>query len=98
MEISPNSRTRLENTQAGPILKDKNIKSAAKEFEALLIGHLLESAFSAQDGVLSGNGDSGGQTMLDFGREHLARVISQGGGIGLASIVEGGLSRSNSRK
>ncbi len=74
----------------------RDAKAAAKEFEALLIGHLLQSAFSSNEGILSGGGDSGQQTMQDFGREHLARVMAQGGGFGLAAVIEAGLARDKS--
>ncbi|MBM3783170.1 MAG: hypothetical protein FJW30_02360 [Acidobacteria bacterium] len=86
MEITPTQRT------AGEFSHVKDSRSAATEFEAVLIGHLLQSAF-AESGLGLGDTDSGSKTMLDFGREHLSRVISQGGGLGLAKIVETGLKR-----
>ncbi len=67
--------------------------AAARDFEAMLIGELLKSAYSTEQTGLGGGSDSGGQTMLDFGREHLAKVISAGGGLGLAKVVENGLKR-----
>lgn len=69
----------------------KDTKDAAREFEAIMIGKLLESAFADGKTGFGDSEDSGGQTMLEFGREHLARVIAQGGGLGLAKIVERGL-------
>ena len=63
-------------TDLGEVKKVSDTKSAAREFEALLIGQLMNSAFSAESMGLSGEVDSGGQTMLDFGREHLSRVIA----------------------
>lgn len=68
----------------------KSRSDAAKEFEALLIGNLLASAFSAEESGLGG-ADSGADTMLSFGRDHLARVISQAGGLGLSRQLEIGL-------
>ena len=82
-------------TDLGEVRKVSDTRSAAREFEALLIGQLMNSAFSAESMGISGEVDSGGQTMLDFGREHLSRVIAEGGGLGLAKIVESGLTRSN---
>ena len=59
-------------TDLGEVSKVKDTKSAAREFEALLIGQLMQSAFSPEQMGFGGEMDSGGQTMLDFGREHLA--------------------------
>jgi Rod binding domain-containing protein len=80
-------------TDMGEVGKVKDTKSAAREFEALLIGQLMQSAFSPEQMGLGGEMDSGGQTMLDFGREHLARVIAEGGGLGLGKLIESGLAR-----
>jgi len=81
-------RTDLAETQ-----KVKDTKSAAREFEALLIGQLLSSAFSPDQMGLGGAADSSSQSMLDFGREHLARVIAEGGGLGLGKLIESGLAK-----
>ncbi|MBL8242477.1 MAG: hypothetical protein JNM66_33940 [Bryobacterales bacterium] len=80
-------------TDIGETSKVKDTKSAAREFEALLIGQLMQSAFSPEQMGLGGEMDSGGQTMLDFGREHLARVIAEGGGLGLGKLIESGLAK-----
>ena len=74
-------------TDIGEAGKVKDTKSAAREIEALLIGQLMSGAFSSED--------SGSQTMLDFGREHLSRVIAEGGGLGLGKLIEAGLKRSD---
>lgn len=78
-------------TDLGEVRKVKDTHSAAREFEALLIGQLLSSAFSPDQMGLGGEMDSGGQTMLDMGREHLARTIAEGGGLGLGKLIEAGL-------
>ena len=78
--------------------KVKDSKSAAREFEAMLIGELMNSAFSPEQMGLGDNMDSGAQTMLDFGREHLSRVIAEGGGLGLAKLIESGLARDGSAR
>lgn len=75
----------------GEVRKVHDTRSAAREFEALLIGQLLSSAFSSDQMGLGGGIDSGGQTMLDMGREHLARTIAEGGGLGLGKLIEAGL-------
>jgi Rod binding domain-containing protein len=80
----------------GEVGKVKDTKTAATEFEALLIGQLMSSAFSADQMGMSGEMDSGSQTMLDFGKEHLSRVIAEGGGLGLGKMIEAGLSKDKS--
>lgn len=70
----------------------RDAHTAAAEFEAVLVGQLLESAL-ANEGFSLGGGDSSAKTMQDFGRDHLARVIAKSGGLGLAAIVEKGLKR-----
>ena len=80
-------------TDIGEVGKVKDTKSAAREFEAMLIGQLMQSAFSAEQIGIGGETDSGGQTMLDFGREHLSRVIAEGGGLGLGKLIESGLAK-----
>jgi Rod binding domain-containing protein len=74
-------------TDIGEVEKVKDTKSAGREFEAMLIGQLMRSAFSPEQMGLGGETDSGGQTMLDFGREHLSRVIAEGGGLGLGKLI-----------
>ena len=80
-------------TDIGEVGKVKDTKSAGREFEAMLIGQLMQSAFSPEQMGLGGETDSSGQTMLDFGREHLSRVIAGGGGLGLGKLIESGLAK-----
>lgn len=80
-------------TDIGDVGKVKDTKSAAREFEAMLIGQLMSSAFSSEQMGLGGETDSSAQTMLDFGREHLSRVIAEGGGLGLGKLIESGLAK-----
>ena len=80
-------------TDIGEVGMVKDTKSAGREFEAMLIGQLMQSAFSPEQMGLGGETDSSGQTMLDFGREHLSRVIAGGGGLGLGKLIESGLAK-----
>lgn len=67
-------------------------KEAACDFEALLIGQLMHSMRSASgDGWLGTGEDQAGSTMGDFAEQSLSRVIAQQGGLGLASLIEQGL-------
>lgn len=75
---------------------DTKVREAAKDFEALLIAQLLQSFRSeAEDGCLSGSGDSSSSTMLEFAEQHLAQVMSRQGGLGLHDIIMQGLQRRN---
>lgn len=57
-------------------------KGAAQEFEALLIAQMLRSA--REDEGASG-------TMMEFAEQQVAQMISASGGLGLAGLVESGL-------
>ena len=92
MELSALQRTGAGN-DSGEVGKVKDTKSAAREFEAMMIGELMNSAFSSDQVGLDGESSSCAQTMLDFGREHLSRVIAEGGGLGLGKIIESGLAK-----
>ncbi len=96
MELSSLQKT-IPRLDIGEGKTIKDTKSAAREFEAVLIGEMLNSAFSPEQMGLGDDMDSGAQTMLDFGREHLSRVISDGGGLGLAKLIESGLTRDTKR-
>src|SRR5688500_20396760 len=84
-------------TGIGEVGKVIDTKSAAREFEAMLIGQLMQSAVLAEQMGIGGETDSGGQTMLDFGREHLSRVIAEGGGLGLGKLIESGLAKDDKK-
>lgn len=65
---------------------------AASQFEALLIGQLMQSMrASSGSGWLDTGEDQAGSAMGDFAEQHLSQVIAQQGGFGLASLVEQGL-------
>lgn len=68
----------------------------AGEFEALLIGQILQSMGSS-GGALWGGEDSSASSMIEFAQEHLAKSIAAGGGLGLAKVVQEGLRQKSSR-
>jgi Rod binding domain-containing protein len=78
-------------TDLGSAGNVRDVAGAAREFEAMLIGELLNTAFSPESVSMGGEADSSSSTMLEFGREHLSRMIATGGGFGLAKLVESGL-------
>jgi Rod binding domain-containing protein len=68
------------------------IKSAAKQFEGLMIGQILKSVHEASDDGWMGTGsDQSGSIALELAEEQFAQAMANGGGLGLAKMVEKGL-------
>jgi Rod binding domain-containing protein len=64
--------------------------SAAKDFEALLMGQILKSARSS-GGWLGTDDDDAGEAAIGLGEEQLARTMAQSGGFGLSKLIENGI-------
>jgi flagellar protein FlgJ len=82
-------------TRIGATLPDKEAQktvSAAKDFEALLIGQMLKGMREEGAGWLSsgdeGSGDSTSDVILSIGEQQMAKALSAGGGLGLAHMIE----------
>ena len=71
----------------------QNIKQAAQQFEALLVGQLLKAARSA-DGESWGAADSSSAPAIEFAEEQLAAALCARGGLGLATMISQSLQRS----
>jgi Rod binding domain-containing protein len=68
------------------------IQDAAQQFEALLIGQILETV--SQDGGWLGSGeDSASSCANGFAQEQLAGMMAQQGGFGLSKLIAEGLQR-----
>lgn len=67
-------------------------RDAAQQFEALLLGQLLRAARESS----AASEDQSGAAILEFAEQQVAELLSRSGGLGLASVIEGGLSRSSS--
>jgi Rod binding domain-containing protein len=65
----------------------KRAEDAAVQFESILLQQMLRSVREA------GQSDRGSASsnMLDFADQHLAQVLAQNGGIGIAAVVARGL-------
>jgi Rod binding domain-containing protein len=71
---------------SGCTTKDpKSIHRVAQEFESLLISQLLKSM---KQGALSEEGAGANDSVMQYAQESMARVLSQNGGIGMASVIE----------
>src|SRR6266700_1721880 len=69
------------------------IRDAAQQFEALLLGQILRSVRESGGGGWLGSGGSSSDCAADFAEQHLAAMMSQQGGLGLAGLIEQGLKR-----
>ena len=68
------------------------IKNAAKQFEGLIIGQILKSVHEASNEGWMGTGeDQSGSTAIELAEEQFAQAMANGGGLGLAKMVEKGL-------
>lgn len=70
----------------------KSVHRVAQEFESLLISQLLKSMKQGALGEEGGSNDS----VMQYAQESMARVLSQNGGIGMASVVERALTQKSS--
>jgi Rod binding domain-containing protein len=68
------------------------IHDAAQQFEALLIGQILQSV-SEDGGWLGSGGDSASSCATGFAQEQLASMMAKNGGFGLANLIAKGLER-----
>ncbi len=66
----------------------RNVKDAAQQFEALLLGQILKSAHTESD-----TQDQTSSTIREIADEHLARALATQGGLGLARMVTQNLDR-----
>ena len=80
----------LEGNRKAPATKEDASK-VASEFEALLIGQILQSMGATEGGSLWGGEDASANSMIEFAQEHLAKNMAAGGGLGIAKFVQEGL-------
>lgn len=86
----------LSETLAAPAVSKTDspakIHDAAQQFEALLLGQILESASKGGRWLGSGE-DSASGCANSFAQQQLATVMARNGGLGLAAIIEKGLAK-----
>ncbi|MCC7155322.1 MAG: hypothetical protein IT161_12170 [Bryobacterales bacterium] len=92
MTVSGGGITALDwQTTASP---KSDVKKAAQEFEALLLTQILQGMKSSLGEGLLGSSDSeSGSQMIQLGQEMIAHSLSQSGGVGLAKLVQQGLTK-----
>ncbi|MGO9893698.1 MAG: hypothetical protein ACLPX8_05725 [Bryobacteraceae bacterium] len=67
------------------------IVSAAKQFEALLIGQMMKSMHDSEGGWLGTGDDESASSAMEYGQEIFAQSMAQSGGLGLANLIAKGL-------
>jgi Rod binding domain-containing protein len=75
------------------IVKDTpaKIRDSARQFEALLIAQILRSVREPSGGWLACGDGQAGSSISDYAEQQLAHVLSASGGLGIASLIEQGL-------
>ena len=82
--------------QSGTARKDdpEKIHQAAQQFESLLLSQILKSAHDDSAGWLGTGDDQAASSAMAIAEEQLAQSLSARGGLGLARLIEKGLTRS----
>jgi flagellar protein FlgJ len=71
----------------------ENIRHAASQFEALMIGQMLKSAQEGNSGDFMGtDDDQSGSSLLEMAQQQFAQAMAAQGGLGLAKMISEGLS------
>jgi Rod binding domain-containing protein len=81
---------------SGATAKDdpEKIHKAAQQFESLLISEILKTAHSDSEGWLGTGDDQAGSSAMAIAEEQFAQALSNRGGLGLAPLIEKGLTKS----
>jgi Rod binding domain-containing protein len=82
--------------QPGTAGKDDpdKIHRAAQQFESLLISQILKTAHGDSEGWLGTGDDQTASSAMGIAEEQVAQALSARGGLGLAPLIEKGLTKS----
>ena len=80
-------------TVARPQDDPAKIKTAATQFEALLIGQMLKSMKDSEGGWFGTGDDESASSAMEYGQEVFAQALAANGGLGLAALVARGLQK-----
>ena len=84
---------------AGSKDSPEKIRSAASQFEALLIGQVLKTMHEGEgEGWLGTGEDQTSGSMMGMADEYFARSMAASGGFGLARTITAGLEQSVSKE
>jgi Rod binding domain-containing protein len=77
-----------------PVSAVQKSTKAATDFEALLIGQMLQSVREEGSSWLgAGEEDKASDAAFGMGEQQLALALANGGGLGLAKVIASGLER-----
>jgi Rod binding domain-containing protein len=99
MQVRPDQSCQILMEANGPkasgcaTTDPKSVHRVAQEFESLLISQLLKSM---KQGALGEEDSGSNESVMQYAQESMARVLSQNGGIGMASVIERGLTQKSS--
>jgi flagellar protein FlgJ len=68
--------------------KPSKLKTAAQQFEALMIGEMLKQVRESNEGGMDGVSDSASESAMGMAESHFAQAIASSGGLGLAKTIE----------
>ena len=93
--LGPNFPPAL-TAQPGAVQKDdpERIHHAASQFESLLISQILKTGHDDSEGWLGTGDDEAASSAMSIAEEQFAQAISARGGLGLARLIERGLTKS----
>ena len=87
MEISP-----VSPNSAAPVKDDPvKVRDAAHQFEALLLGQMMQSMRDSEGGWFGTDSDDASSTAVEYAQEMFAQAMASRGGLGLADLVMKGL-------
>jgi Rod binding domain-containing protein len=90
MTIASGARAGIGNST--PVSELQKRAKAAKDFEALLIGQMLQSVREEGSNWMgSGEDDKASDTAFGLGEQELALALADGGGLGLSKVISSGL-------
>jgi Rod binding domain-containing protein len=86
--------------QPGQSRKDDpdKIHHAAQQFESLLISQILKTGRDDSEGWLGTGDDQAASSAMGIAEEQFAQALSARGGIGLANLIEKGLTSSTAAR
>jgi flagellar protein FlgJ len=87
--IAASTAPPVDLSQASP--ETLKARDAAHQFEALLIGQMLKSMKDSEGGWMGTGDDQSSSSAMEYAQEVFAQALASGGGLGLATLVEGGL-------
>lgn len=77
-------------TQSTPDRSPEKIADAAHQFEALLVEQMLRTM---RGSWLGAEDDKSSESLMEYAEQEFARVMTAGGGFGLARMISDSLSR-----